>query len=173
MRLAIGRDVQATVGLLHSHIVTRGMHMKPLATDGALRASTSWHRASRGDTGLAEPIRTSAPPADNLVSLIMHEQQASRLKSSCFPELRLRNPLWDLLIGLLAAKRSGQQLSMSDLCLMSDAPESTALRLIHQLREKGYAEMIPDRSDRRRTRVVLTNLAEAQFDQYLERRDQT
>ena len=103
--------------------------------------------------------------------LILREQQSSRMRSTSFPGLKLRNPLWDMLIALLAAKRSGNQLSMSDLCLMSDAPESTALRLIHQLREKGYAEMIPDRSDRRRTRVSLTSLGEAEFDQYLDRFD--
>ncbi|WP_193746670.1 MarR family transcriptional regulator [Blastomonas sp. AAP53] len=85
--------------------------------------------------------------------------------------MKLRSPLWDMLIALLAAKRSGNQLSMSDLCLMSDAPESTALRLIHQLREKGYVEMVADRSDRRRTRVSLTGMGESQFDQYLDRFD--
>lgn len=100
--------------------------------------------------------------------LILQEQQASRLRSSCFAALKLRNPSWDMLVALLAAKRNGTQLSMSDLCLMCDAPESTALRLIHQLREKGYAEMVPDRSDRRRTRVSLTRMGEAQFDTYLD-----
>jgi DNA-binding MarR family transcriptional regulator len=45
------------------------------------------------------------------------------------------------------------------------------LRLIHQLRDKGYADMLPDRSDRRRTRVMLTSLGEAQFEEYLERFD--
>tara|TARA_Y100000310_G_C20150161_1_gene564338 strand:- start:129 stop:500 length:372 start_codon:yes stop_codon:yes gene_type:complete len=113
--------------------------------------------------------RTAQNDGDRRTRLVMREQQSARLRSSCFPELKLRNPLWDMLVALLAAKRNGNQLSMSDLCLMSDAPESTALRLIHQLREKGYADMVPDRSDRRRTRVTLTSLGEAQFDQYLDR----
>ncbi|OHC97251.1 MAG: hypothetical protein A2792_15345 [Sphingomonadales bacterium RIFCSPHIGHO2_01_FULL_65_20] len=113
--------------------------------------------------------RTAQNDGDRRARLVMREQQSARLRSSCFPELKLRNPLWDMLVALLAAKRNGNQLSMSDLCLMSDAPESTALRLIHQLREKGYADMVPDRSDRRRTRVTLTSLGEAQFDQYLDR----
>lgn len=107
--------------------------------------------------------------ADRKTRLILQEQQASRLRSSAFAGLKLRNPTWDMLVALLAAKRSGTVLSMSDLCLMCDAPESTALRLIHQLREKGYAEMIADRSDRRRTRVSLTSMGEAQFDSYLDR----
>jgi len=106
---------------------------------------------------------------DRKTRLILQDQQASRLRSSSFPGLKLRNPSWDMLVALLAAKRNGSQLSMSDLCLMCDAPESTALRLIHQLREKGYAEMVPDRSDRRRTRVSLTRMGEAQFDAYLDK----
>lgn len=110
-----------------------------------------------------------AMETDRKARLILQEQQASRLRSLCFSGLKLRNPSWDMLVALFAAKRSGSHLSMSDLCLMCDAPESTALRLIHQLREKGYAEMVPDRSDRRRTRVSLTSLGEAQFDVYLNR----
>ena len=39
----------------------------------------------------------------------------------------------------------------------------------HQLRDKGYAEMVPDRSDRRRTRVSLTQLGETQFALYFSR----
>jgi DNA-binding MarR family transcriptional regulator len=147
------------------------MHVKSFARDNTARAAAAWHRPIRTETAVADTARNSAQDADRKMRLIMREQQSSRLRSSSFPGLKLRNPLWDMLIALLAAKRSGNQLSMSDLCLMSDAPESTALRLIHQLREKGYAEMVPDRSDRRRTRVSLTSLGEAQFDQYLDRFD--
>lgn len=109
--------------------------------------------------------------ADRKMRLILQEQQASRLRSLSFAGLKLRNPSWDMLVALLAAKRNGTQLSMSDLCLMSDAPESTALRLIHQLRDKGYAEMVADRSDRRRTRVSLTSMGEAHFDSYIDKVD--
>ena len=147
------------------------MHVKSLARDTTARAATAWHRPIRTETTVADTARNTAQDADRKMRLIMREQQSSRLRSSSFPGLKLRNPLWDMLIALLAAKRSGNQLSMSDLCLMSDAPESTALRLIHQLREKGYAEMVPDRSDRRRTQVSLTSLGEAQFDLYLDRYD--
>lgn len=147
------------------------MHVKSLARDTSQRSATAWHRPVRTDGANAENGRTAQNDGDRRTRLIMREQQAARLRTNCFPELKLRNPLWDMLIALLAAKRNGNQLSMSDLCLMSDAPESTALRLIHQLREKGYADMVPDRSDRRRTRVALTSLGEAQFEQYLDRFD--
>lgn len=147
------------------------MHVKSLARDNSPRQSTAWHRPIRPEGTQGDPQRTAQNEGDRRTRLVMREQQAARLRTSCFPELKLRNPLWDMLVALLAAKRNGNQLSMSDLCLMSDAPESTALRLIHQLREKGYADMVADRSDRRRTRVTLTALGEAQFDQYLDRFD--
>lgn len=149
----------------------RGMHVKSVARDNTARSAAAWHRPVRTEGAVPDPARTSGQDADRKMRLILREQQSSRLRSISFPGLKLRNPIWDMLIALLAAKRSGNQLSMSDLCLMSDAPESTALRLIHQLREKGYVEMLADRSDRRRTRVSLTGLGEAQFDQYLDRFD--
>lgn len=145
------------------------MHVKSLARETSPRPAATWHRPLRPEGSPIDAPRTAQNDGDRRTRLVMREQQAARLRSSCFPELKLRNPLWDMLVALLAAKRNGSQLSMSDLCLMSDAPESTALRLIHQLREKGYADMVPDRSDRRRTRVMLTSLGEAQFDQYLDR----
>lgn len=148
----------------------RDMHVKT-ARDTSPRPATAWHRPIRTDGAHSEMNRNAQNDGDNRTRLVIREQQAARLRTNCFPELKLRNPLWDMLIALLAAKRNGNQMSMSDLCLMSDAPESTALRLIHQLRDKGYAEMVPDRSDRRRTRVALTSHGEAQFDQYLERFD--
>lgn len=149
----------------------RDMHVKTLARETSPLQGSAWHRSVRTDGAHVEAARAANGEPDRRTRLIMREQQAARLRTNCFPELKLRNPLWDMLIALLAAKRNGNQLSMSDLCLMSDAPESTALRLIHQLREKGYADMVPDRSDRRRTRVTLTSLGEAQFDQYLDRFD--
>ena len=145
------------------------MHVKSLARETSPRPATTWHRPIRPEGVQNDAPRTAQNDGDRRTRLVMREQQSARLRSSCFPELKLRNPLWYMLVALLAAKRNGNQLSMSDLCLMSDAPESTALRLIHQLREKGYADMVPDRSDRRRTRVTLTSLGEAQFDQYLDR----
>ncbi len=147
------------------------MHVKSLARETSPRPTTAWHRPVRTDGTVGDTARQTATEGDRRTRLIMREQQAARLRSNCFPELKLRNPLWDMLIALLAAKRNGNQLSMSDLCLMSDAPESTALRLIHQLREKGYANMVADRSDRRRTRVTLTALGESKFDEYLDRFD--
>ncbi|MFC3308198.1 winged helix DNA-binding protein [Blastomonas aquatica] len=142
--------------------------MKSVARDNSTRSASAWHRPTRPDGVQPDPRLAEN---DRKMRLILQEQQASRLRSSAFKTLKLRNPTWDMLVALLAAKRNGTQLSMSDLCLMCDAPESTALRLIHQLREKGYAEMVPDRSDRRRTRVSLTSMAEAQFEAYIDKAD--
>ena len=131
------------------------MHVKSLARETSPRPATTWHRPIRPEGVQNDAPRTAQNDGDRRTRLVMREQQSARLRSSCFPELKLRNPLWDMLVALLAAKRNGNQLSMSDLCLMSDAPESTALRLIHQLREKGYADMVPDRWSRPSMRCNL------------------
>lgn len=138
--------------------------MKSLMQDKSAHSTRAWRTPSRTDGAISGMNHSDG---EQIVRTILQEQQASRLRSACFGNIKLRNPSWDMLVALFAAKHSGAQLSMSDLCLMCDAPESTALRLIHQLREKGYAEMIPDRSDRRRTRVSLTSLGEAQFHDYV------
>ncbi len=140
--------------------------LKPFVQDSGVSSAPAGHRSDRAD-----PDRTSLIGRDHKMRLAQQDQRASQMRASCFEDLKLRNPLWDMLLALLAARRGGKQLSMSDLCSMCDAPESTALRMIHQLRNKGYAEMLPDRSDRRRTRVSLTNKGEAQFDSYLELTD--
>lgn len=144
----------------------RGKHVKSSASHNSAHTATVWHRRVRADAGHTD---ASASDADRKMRFILQEQQASRLRSSSFAGLKLRNPSWDMLIALLAAKRNGSLLSMSDLCLMSDAPESTALRIIHQLRDKGYAELVADRSDRRRTRVMLTGMGEAHFEAYIDK----
>ncbi len=143
--------------------------MKSLNGENAARSLPGWQQVGSNDRPLHSQIREKASDSERVTRLLFLEQQASRLRSACFEDLKLRNPSWDMLIALMSAKRSGRQLSMSDLCLACDAPESTALRLIHQLRDKGYAEMVPDRSDRRRTRVSLTQLGETQFALYFSR----
>ena len=124
---------------------------------------SNWRRPDRSKTNYI-----SMTDIDQTVALVENEQRAQEMRSTAFAELKVRNPLWDMLLALLAARRTNRQLSMSDLCSMCDAPESTALRLIHQLRDKGYADMVADRSDRRRTRVVLTAKGAAQFDTYFQ-----
>lgn len=142
--------------------------MKSVARDTSARSTSAWTRITRPDGAHPDP---KLGENDRKIRLILREQQASRLRSTCFDGLKLRNPTWDMLVALLAARRNGTHMSMSELCLMCDAPESTALRLIHQLRDKGYAELAADRSDRRRTRVTLTRLGEAEFETYLDRID--
>jgi DNA-binding MarR family transcriptional regulator len=113
----------------------------------------------------AKPLTEPTPSPE--LAMVLREQQISRLRGNAFPDLKLRNALWDMLLELLVADHGGQQLSMSDLCGRSAAPESTALRLIHQLRDKGYVNLVPDKSDRRRTIVSLTVQGRASFGVFL------
>lgn len=141
--------------------------MKPLGHEAGAATLSAWLRSDRNTAGYADP-----GALNRAQMLVQIEQRAQEIRASVFEDLKVRNPLWDILLALLAAQRADKQLSMSDLCAMCDAPESTALRLIHQLRDKGYADMVPDRSDRRRTLVVLTSKAQAQFAAFIRRMDE-
>lgn len=138
--------------------------MKPLVREPGPSSSPLWQRPAPGAANGSHPIN-----GEHLLQQVQREQLANELRSFVFGELKVRNPVWDMLLALFAAKHANVQLSMSDLCSMCDAPESTALRMIHQLRDKGYADMIRDRADKRRTRVILTDKAETQFSAYFNR----
>lgn len=75
-----------------------------------------------------------------------------------------RDPAWDMLLDLFAAKERGQQLSVSSLCCGSGVPQSTALRTVQRLEEQGVIEREGDPNDLRRSWVraspeVLSGIA--------------
>lgn len=160
---AVGSPRLVTRGLF----LQRGAHVKSQNGDNAVLSTHAWQRSSGNDNAGHEDA--TAPVRAAMAAFVAQQQRATQLRSGCFGGLKLRNPSWDMLVALFAANQAGRQLSMSDLCAACDAPESTALRLIHQLRDKGYAELAPDRSDRRRTCVSLTHVGEAEFGIYIGR----
>lgn len=66
-------------------------------------------------------------------------------------------PAWDMLIELFIHACECKRVSMSELCLITDIPASSALRLVHRLRDKQMVVLVPDVTDGRRHFVELTN----------------
>ena len=66
-------------------------------------------------------------------------------------------PAWDMLIELFIHACEGKRVSMSELCLITDIPASSALRLVHRLRDGQMVVLVPDVTDGRRHFVELTN----------------
>jgi DNA-binding MarR family transcriptional regulator len=91
----------------------------------------------------------------------------SRLeRGSCFPADLFSDPAWDMLLDLYAAELAQVRVSVTSLCIASNAPTSTALRWISALEREKLIERRPDPLDGRRFFLSLTNDAVERFERY-------
>jgi hypothetical protein len=79
------------------------------------------------------------------------------------------DPAWSMLIDLYRADLKRQMLSITSVCVGSGVPESTALRYVRALEDRGYARRAPDPQDKRRVFLHLTAKAREKLDAYFER----
>ncbi len=92
-------------------------------------------------------------PDPRLLRTIVRQR---RLREQFFGRELFSDPVWDMLLDLMAAYVERRNVSVSALCHASCAPMSTALRWIDRMIEAGLVERIPDSSDHRRIFVSLT-----------------
>ena len=86
---------------------------------------------------MPEPRSSRADEAAEIVSRIIH---ARRARTGLFrPEL-FSDPAWDMLLDLYAAELSQVRVSVTSLCIASNAPTSTALRWISTLERENLIE---------------------------------
>ena len=84
------------------------------------------------------------------------ELRRRRNRRSVFGEATFCDPLWEILISLLASSLSGRQSFVTEICVASGAPMTSALRYLHSLIELGWIERRYDLEDRRRVAIDLT-----------------
>lgn len=84
------------------------------------------------------------------------------------PDL-LGEPAWDILIDLYINQTLGRRIAVSAACVASRAPFTTALRHIRLLCEAGVMRRVPDKGDRRRLWLELSEDAMQSMDAYLDR----
>jgi hypothetical protein len=65
-------------------------------------------------------------------------------------------PAWDMLLDIFIGQERGRRLSVSDTCMGSGVPTTTALRWISVLEGRGLIEKVRDPHDARRSFVCLT-----------------
>jgi DNA-binding MarR family transcriptional regulator len=82
-----------------------------------------------------------------------------RRRDRSFGGALFSEPSWDLLLELLAAEKSGSHVSIKTACLAAAVPNTTAVRCLRQLERRGVVYRQPDRRDRRRINIRLTEPA--------------
>lgn len=76
------------------------------------------------------------------------------------------DPVWAMIIDLYRAELKGERLSVSSVCYGSGVAQTTALRYVAMLEERGYVERYPDESDKRRAFLRLTPAARDRLANY-------
>ncbi len=69
------------------------------------------------------------------------------------------DPAWNMLLDCYASDLDGRRISVSDACVASGVPHTTALRWLRVLEERGLVERKDDINDRRRAFISLTSQA--------------
>lgn len=85
-----------------------------------------------------------------------------RLRNEAYPSDLFGEPAWDMLLSLFLARCDQYRLKVSTLAFESNVPQTTALRWISELIERGLARKIASPTDLRTHFVEMT---ESAFDQ--------
>lgn len=82
-------------------------------------------------------------------------------RNDIFGERLFHDPAWDILLELYAAGLAGKNETVSNICIASGVPSTTAIRWIRHLEENGWIFRTDDADDGRRCFLFLTRKAEA------------
>ncbi len=82
--------------------------------------------------------------------------RARRMRDDYFRSGLFADPVWDLLLDLMAARLEGTKVSVSSLCVAAAVPPTTALRWINRLTAEGLLLRDADPEDRRRVHLELS-----------------
>lgn len=98
---------------------------------------------------------------DDIERLVRALLRLRRGRDQIFEPDLFGEPAWDILLELYASGLAGRRECVSGLSAVSGVPPTTALRWIVALEERGWIRRTPDRFDKRRSNVSLTERAEA------------
>lgn len=99
----------------------------------------------------------SSPPISVSELQSIFRRRSKRLQF--FPDDLFAEPAWDMLLYLYEAYLSNRVTPISSVTFASGVPQTTALRWISKLEDMGMVESVPDRTDRRRRLIKLSNKA--------------
>lgn len=124
-----------------------------------LRAPSHAYVAEPNDAGYPfgyDPIiKDATVTAAEVRNLI----RVRRLRDHFFPSEIFADPAWDMLLDLMAARLSGDPVSVSSLCIAAAVPATTALRWIRTMTDVGLFVRHADPHDGRRVFIGLSDEA--------------
>jgi DNA-binding MarR family transcriptional regulator len=117
----------------------------------------------------AESSATRLEPSDAVLLELARQIYQARMDRTILPGWAdlIGEPAWDMLLYLLIAEHEQRQVSASDACTASGAPNSTALRWLHTLEKRGIVVWESDPDDNRRSFVRISAAGFADLNRYL------
>lgn len=120
----------------------------------------SFHRPETGHVS-TEMVRLASVAAEML--------RIRQLRAEVFDANIFSEPGWNILLDLFVCWCRGTNCSVSDLCIASAAPATTALRWLTRLDGMGLIARTNDGEDRRRSIVILSPRGRQMMVDYLSR----
>ena len=121
---------------------------------------------------VAAPATPASAPAaaeeSRRLAVLRALQQSRVARDKFFPKGLFEDPCWDMLLDLMANHLRGRRISVSSLCMASGVAQTTALRRISELNDRGLVRRIADEKDGRRVFIELTEQGIAALSGYVE-----
>lgn len=106
---------------------------------------------------VVESSMTHARPDSILAKVALKIYASRRDREKLLPAIGLFNdPAWDILLDLFISHSKDKYISVTDASLAGQVPATTALRWVWALEAAKLIERQPDRTDKRRSFVLLT-----------------
>jgi len=132
---------------------------------GALDAPASGSPRPREEPAVETSEAAVRSALDYLSALRRLRQESSTLAN-------LDEPSWTILLEVYRADITGRRLSVSKLCAMDEASQTTAWRRIRSMEEQGLLLRDQDPADARRSFVMLTESATKAVSDFMARADE-
>ncbi|MFM7335487.1 MAG: MarR family transcriptional regulator [Tabrizicola sp.] len=152
----------ATIAVTLSRYVEGQKALPSAATSMPNAAFTDLDRlAGQLDGFLRAPVRSDEGQHGDGCELLIVETMISvrSLRDRYFENDLFFDPAWSILIDLFRAELKGERVSVTSACIGSGVADTTALRYIRALEDRGYVHRTPDPDDKRRVFLRLTGHA--------------
>ncbi len=145
----LARIVDALVGMDGGRTYPHDSGQTPCIADRGSRYT------SEADTPVGFARAASSLQPNHIRDLL----RVRRQRDQFLPADLFADPAWDMMLDLMVARLTDEQVSVSSLCIAAAVPPTTALRWIRQLTDRGLFLRQADPDDGRRIFIALSDEA--------------